>query len=395
MPQLFGAVFPSLTEQKINGRINFIIECCQDFILCRIRMSEQVKVIQAITQTISQRLGLPFHQVSVEPLRGDASNRTYYRAVLFQDNEQKSYVVMKLADPEAFKASEEKITTSTMTIRELPYLNIQRHLSQCGVAVPKIYFYDQEAGVLLLQDLGDQMFQKAVFGFDRTAQQRNYRMAIDELLKIQIRGNRMADGTCIAFGRAFDVPLLMWEFDHFLEYGIEQANHQPMARQDRDEIRALFLPVAEILVKQPRHLVHRDYHSRNLMIYEDRVWVLDFQDALMGPCVYDLASLLRDSYMRLEEDFVDEMIEYYLQKKESMDRVKLERPAFRRLFDLMSIQRNLKAAGRFVYIHRVKKNEQFLQYIPQTLGYVRRNLEKYPELGRLKGLLGRYCRDLA
>jgi len=358
-------------------------------------MSDPVKNIQTIAQVISQHLGLPSHRISIEPLRGDASNRTYYRIVLLQDNEKQSYVVMKLADPEAFKASEERITTSTTTVQELPYLNVQKHLAQCGVSVPRIHFYDQAAGVLLLQDLGDQMFQKAVQGSARTVQQRSYRMAIDELLKIQISGSRMANGNCIAFGRAFDVPLLMWEFDHFLEYGIEEANHQPIARQDRDEIRALFIPIVETLAKEPRYLTHRDYHSRNLMIHENQVWVLDFQDALMGPCVYDLASLLRDSYMKLEEDLVDDLIEYYLQKKESLDQIKLEKPAFRRLFDLMSIQRNLKAAGRFVYIDRVKKNEQFLQYIPQTLGYVGRNLGKYPELSRLKVLLSRYCRDLA
>jgi N-acetylmuramate 1-kinase len=358
-------------------------------------MLDQTNIIQVIIQTISQRFGLSSHQISVEPLCGDASNRTYYRATLLQEKERMSYVVMKLADPEAFKASEEKITTNATAIRELPYLNIQRHLTRCGVAVPKIYFYDAEAGILLLQDLGDELFQNVVRGSDRATQQRNYRMAIDELLKIQVRGSRLADGACIAFGRAFDLPLLMWEFDHFLEYGIEQANHQPMARQERDEIRALFLPIAETLAKEPRCLTHRDYHSRNLMVHQDRVWVLDFQDALMGPCAYDLAALLRDSYINLDEGLIDDLVEYYLQKKESMDRIRLDRSLFRRVFDLTSIQRNLKAAGRFVYIDVVKKNDRFLQYIPRTIGYVKRNLEKYPELSRLKVLLSRYCRDLA
>jgi len=357
-------------------------------------MSDQTKIIQTITQTIGQHLGLSSHQIRVEPLRGDASNRTYYRATLLHEKEKMSYVVMKLADPEAFKASEEKITTSTMTIQELPYLNVQRHLARCGVAVPEVYCYDTEAGVLLLQDLGDKLLQNVVHGSDRATQQQCYRMAIDELLKIQIGGSQLADGACIVFGRALDLPLLMWEFDHFLEYGIEQAHHRPMARPDRDEIRGLFLPIAETLAKEPRCLTHRDYHSRNLMVHQDRIWVLDFQDALMGPCVYDLASLLRDSYMRLEEDLIDELLEYYLQKKESMDQIQLDRSLFRRLFDLMSLQRNLKAAGRFVYIHVVKKNDRFLQYIPQTLSYVKQNLGKYPELSRLRALLGRYCRDL-
>ena len=358
-------------------------------------MPEQTKIIRTITQAIRRHLGLPSRQIRIEPLLGDASNRTYYRATLIQRDEKKNYVVMKLADPEAFKASEEKVTTPATKIQELPYLNVQRHLARCGVAVPEIYFYDPEAGILLLQDLGDRLFQDVVRGSDRAVQCRKYQLAIDELLKIQIRGSRLSDGNCIAFGRAFDVPLLMWEFEHFIDYGIEQANRRPITAKDRNELKTLFLPIAETLAIEPRVLTHRDYHSRNLMIHQDRVWVLDFQDALMGPCVYDLASLLRDSYMKLEEDLIDDLVAYYLEKKESMDRIKLNRPAFRRLFDLMSIQRNLKAAGRFVYIHLVKKNDRFLQYIPQTLGYVKRNLQKYPELKRVAALLNRYGCDLA
>jgi aminoglycoside/choline kinase family phosphotransferase len=356
---------------------------------------DQTNSIQIITQTLSERLGIPSHQIGIERLCGDASNRVYYRAVLLQGKIKTNYVVMKLAEPEAFKASEEKITANTIATQELPFLNVQKQLDRCGVAVPKVYFYDAKAGILLLQDLGDELLQDAVLESDRETRQRNYRMAIDELLKIHVGGSRFLDGNSIAFGRAFDLPLLMWEFDHFLEYGIEQANRQPIAKQDRDEIRSIFLPVAETLAKEPRCLTHRDYHSRNLMLHQGRVWVLDFQDALMGPCVYDLASLLRDSYVKLEEDLIDDLVNYYLQKKESMDRIRLDGALFRQTFDLMSIQRNLKAAGRFVYIDVVKKNDRFLQYIPQTLGYVKRNLEKYPELTRLKQLLGRYRRELA
>jgi aminoglycoside/choline kinase family phosphotransferase len=355
----------------------------------------QTNSIQVIVQTISRRLGLPDHQVNIERLCGDASNRTYYRATLFKEKTITNYVVMKLAEPEAFKASEEKVTTHTIAIEELPYLNIQKLLDRCGVSVPKIYFYDAVSGILLLQDLGDDLLQGAVCGADRATQQRTYRIAIDELLKIQVRGTRSTDAASIAFGRAFDVPLLMWEFDHFLEYGIRHANRRPIAAKDRDEIRALFLMIAEAMANERRYLTHRDYHSRNLMIHQGRVWVLDFQDALMGPCVYDLASLLRDSYVKLEEDLIDDLIEYYLHKKEAMDKIRLDGSSFRRLFDLTSIQRNLKAAGRFIYIDIVKKNDRFLKYVPQTLGYVKRNLEKYPELAKLKLLLSRYCRDLA
>ncbi|MCX5724937.1 MAG: aminoglycoside phosphotransferase, partial [Nitrospirae bacterium] len=117
-------------------------------------------------------------------------------------------------------------------------------------------------------------------------------------------------------------------------------------------------------------------------------------DALMGPATYDLASLLRDAYIELDEALIDRLIDRYLDQMASHRQVLSSREAFRRLFDFTSIQRNLKAAGRFVYIDRVKGNPKFLADIPRTLGYVRRNLQKYPELETLRKHLARYVPEL-
>jgi aminoglycoside/choline kinase family phosphotransferase len=122
--------------------------------------------------------------------------------------------------------------------------------------------------------------------------------------------------------------------------------------------------------------------------------VIDFQDALMGPASYDLASLLRDAYVALDESFIDELIARYLENMAGSAAVPVDRHEFRRLFDFTSIQRNLKAAGRFVYIDRVKHNPKFLADIPRTLGYVRRNLAKYPELAPLRKHLAPYVPEL-
>ena len=131
-----------------------------------------------------------------------------------------------------------------------------------------------------------------------------------------------------------------------------------------------------------------------------RLGVIDFQDALMGPMTYDLASLLRDSYISLDEAFVETMIDRYcegmcseLDKRAQEHMLLTNRSAFRRLFDFTSIQRNLKAAGRFVYIDQVKGDPRFLAEIPRTLGYVRRNFEIYPELEPLYAALMPYVSD--
>jgi aminoglycoside/choline kinase family phosphotransferase len=159
-------------------------------------------------------------------------------------------------------------------------------------------------------------------------------------------------------------------------------------------IRSEFERIAQVLASQPRVFTHRDYHSRNLMVDGLRLGVIDFQDALMGPATYDLASLLRDAYIQLDETLIDDLVAYYLAQLEERRFVWANRAAFRRLFDLTSIQRNLKAAGRFVYIDRVKGNPKFLADIPRVLGYVKRNLKKYPELETLREHITPYVPEL-
>ena len=130
------------------------------------------------------------------------------------------------------------------------------------------------------------------------------------------------------------------------------------------------------------------------MVSGERLGVIDFQDALMGPATYDLASLLRDAYIALDELLIDRLIDYYLDQLQEGRHLWMSREAFRCVFDFTSIQRNLKAAGRFVYIDRVKGNPKFLADIPRTLGYVKRNLHKYPELSALRRLMSRYVPEL-
>lgn len=339
------------------------------------------------------RTRLPFRAELIRsvPLCGDASNRRYYRLEL-NNAPISSLILMQLADPEGFKVSEEAVSGTAADIRELPFLNILRPLARSGVPVPTLHFYDEAAGLLYLEDFGDLTLFHACGRDGESAVRKYYPLAIDTLVRIHLRLTGCGDDDCQAFSRSFDAPLLTWEFEHFLEYGIwARRDKKPICADDERVIRDGFSFIAGWLAGQPRVFTHRDYHSRNLMVDGERLGVIDFQDALLGPATYDLASLLRDSYVALDEDFVDEMIERYMAgmcAELDPDRQELflltDRTAFRRLFDFTSVQRNLKAAGRFVYIDRVKGNPKFLADIPRTLGYVRRNLEKYPELEPLR-----------
>ena len=326
-------------------------------------------------------------------LAGDASNRRYFRATV-TGGPPHSVIIMQLAEPEGFKQSEEAVSGAGHQISELPFVNVRSHLANVKIPVPTLYFYDQSSGLLYLEDFGDVTLAEAVGRTDPSSVESRYKQAIDVLVQIQVHATIPADPKCVAFHRSFDVPLLMWEFDHFLEYGVERRRGVSLSGTDGVAIRGVFEKIANELASQSRVFTHRDYHSRNLMVDGQRLGVIDFQDALMGPATYDLASLLRDAYIQLDDTLVDELVEYYLDQLSDRQVGWINRAGFCRLFDLMSIQRNLKAAGRFVYIDRVKGNPKFLADIPRVLGYVKRNLEKYPELVTLRKHLSPHVPEL-
>ncbi|NKB81250.1 MAG: phosphotransferase [Nitrospirales bacterium] len=349
-----------------------------------------------IKQTVQQTIAGHGAVSSITPLAGDASNRRYFRLQV-TGGTMSSLILMELAQAEAFKASEEAVSHTCHDINELPFINILKHLSKAGVSVPSLYHYDETAGLLYLEDFGDVTLWDYCHPSGQSSHLAVYAKAIDMLVTIHLEATRMDNPDCLAFHQSFDVPLLMWEFDHFLEYGVEARRGEPIAEADAKIIRAAFQQIAELLVAQPYVFTHRDYHSRNLMVAGDMLGLVDFQDALLGPVTYDLASLLRDSYIALDDSLVETLIEQYVDGMSRgvdlamQDRMLLtDRQAFRRLFDLTSIQRNLKAVGRFVYIDRVKHNAKFLDDIPRTLGYVQHNLKKHSELVELYETLKPY-----
>src|SRR5437773_2684170 len=345
-----------------------------------------------ISDTIRTKLPFRVEFSGLAPLAGDASNRRYFRLQVL-GGPPHSLVLMQLASPEGFKQSEEAVSQGAPVTTELPFVNVLNHLLKADVAVPALHYYDEAAGLLYLEDLGDVTLALASQEGTSPDTPALYREAVDALAHLHLKASFPADPACLAFGRAFDVPLLMWEFDHFIEYGIEKRAGKALPEKDRHAIRSEMRKIAEAMATQPRVFTHRDYHSRNLMVQDGRLRVLDFQDALMGPATYDLASLLRDSYLSLEQDLIDELVIRYLEGRAKAS-APLDRVTFLRLFDLTSIQRNLKAAGRFVYIALEKHNDRYLQYIPRTLGYVRRNLEHYRDLHPLRKALARYVPEL-
>ena len=363
-----------------------------DFLMKEVKpcLPDLQPAFEHVALALQSNLPFPSTLKEILPLAGDASNRRYYRLHL-ADGMVSSLILMQLADPEGFKASEEAVSGAANEITELPFVNVLTHLSQINISVPSLHYYDEQPGLLYLEDFGDVTLAQACLENKVSDLEHLYSKAIDLLVQIHLRGTFPKNPSCLAFHREFDVSLLLWEFDHFLEYGIEARQGRLMSAEDKKAVETEFRKIAELLSGQPHVFTHRDYHSRNLMVDGDRLGVIDFQDALMGPATYDLASLLKDSYVELDGNLVDRLIDRYIEgmcagldSSTQQAMLLTDRSAFRRLFDLTSIQRNLKAAGRFVYIDQVKQNPKFLSDIPRTLGYVWHNLQKYPELHTLR-----------
>jgi aminoglycoside/choline kinase family phosphotransferase len=193
------------------------------------------------------------------------------------------------------------------------------------------------------------------------------------------------------FRIAFDIEKLSWELHYFLKHFLEGQRRQDLSVEDRATLSEAFHVLCQEIASWPRVLCHRDFHSRNLMLHEQRLYWIDFQDARMGPASYDLASLLRDAYLDVPEELQEDLKERFRQQALPEE----PREVFRRRFDLMCVQRNLKALGTFGFMASVRRNPVYLQYIPRTLAHARRNLARYPELERLWRTLARHVPELA
>lgn len=347
-----------------------------------------------LAATIERALGGAPANLSVTRLAGDGSDRRYWRARFDANGLARSLVVMDLVGVKNVVASEE-VTLYHPEGGELPFLNIHRTLTRAGVPVPRIVADASAAGLVLLEDIGDELLLSAAQ--DESRRENLYARAIDILAAMHARATPDADPDSMAFRQAFEYPLLMWELRHFTEYGIERrpGHARTLSDAGRAAIDAAYDGIARHLASLARVFTHRDYHARNLLVRGDDLVVIDFQDALLGPRVYDLASLLRDSYIDLGDDLIDRLIARYGDRAEELGAPAFDRVAFRRDFDIQSVQRNLKAAGRFVFFDRVKGNPKFLADIPRTLAYVKRNLARHAELAPLAAALAPHVPELS
>jgi hypothetical protein len=322
------------------------------------------------------RANLQAPRALVLPLTGDASDRRYFRVLPRGGG---SFVLALHAAPFSFDA--------------LPFVNVAGLLGRVPVPIPAILGHAEDLGILELQDLGDVTLQAHLGSAPVSEHTALYREAIRLIAAIQRRGRELASDQFVPYGIAFDVAKLTWEMEFFLKHFVVAYRGAEITPADREALAAEFAAIVTELAGEARVLCHRDYHSRNLMWRDGRLFIIDFQDARMGPDTYDLVSLLRDSYVDIGEDALEDYIAYFLAFRGGTPSPE-ERREFRRRFDLMALQRNLKALGTFGYQTATRRNPVYIQYMPRTLHYARTNLAKYPRFTGLREVLGRYVTEL-
>ncbi len=295
-----------------------------------------------------------------EPASGDASFRRYFR-VFCGDL---SYIAMD-APPE-----KEDIH---------PFIQVARNLESIGLNVPHIHAEDLRNGFLLLEDLGSSLYLDRL---DERSADRLYGDALGALVTLQACGETQGLPP-------YDRELLMREMALFREWLLQRELALSLTPHEQAMLDRTFCELAENALAQPQVCVHRDYHSRNLMVTTcHNPGILDFQDAVVGPVTYDLVSLLRDCYIRWPRERVEGWVSGYFELGVQSGVLRIEHEAeFLRWFDLMGVQRHLKASGIFARLHHRDGKSGYLGDIPRTLGYIVEQAERYPQLRELGELL--------
>ncbi len=310
---------------------------------------------------------------SLTPLAGDASTRDYVR-LTHTGGIRPSSIGMIMPEP--------------FTKGTLSFIDVQAHLKEIGVRVPEIFEMDEATGIILLEDCGDESLEDVWRSGGWKSAAPFYDAALDLMALMQGAPAEPAGGRT-ALTRRFDAQFFTNELHHTRKYAFENLLG---TETDARALDAAFLELCEEICRIPFRLTHRDYHSRNLMVLNDTVFAIDFQDARMGPATYDLASLVFDSYVDLEEEARARLIERYWET--CGHRPFSDKKEYERALHGTAIQRNLKAIGTFAYQKAVRGSDRYLASIPHTARMVCRHFEKRRDLAGLRTLLDPFLHKL-
>ncbi|MGA7750889.1 MAG: phosphotransferase [Gallionella sp.] len=339
----------------------------------------------------------PNEQFTLAPASADASFRRYFRAI-FSNGQTR--IVMD-APPQQEDCR--------------PFLHVAELFEDAGTHVPHVYAQDLEQGFLLLSDLGNTTYLQALSKGNTDTARELYGAATDALIKIQLasRDNELPP---------YDEALLLREMRLFPEWYIAKHLNVTLSEVQNAKLETMFARIIANNLSQPRAYVHRDYHSRNLMVVDPTRWgearecgridqaaipaigslreehvmaatdpnpgILDFQDAVYGPITYDLASLFKDAYIRWEEaEVIDWLIRYWEKARKAGLPLASDFSEFYRDYEWMAVQRHLKVLGIFARLYHRDGKDGYLKDLPLVMAYLRAACARYIDLKPLLNLL--------
>ncbi len=319
-------------------------------------------VAEALSRLLKKNINT--RDLDIRILAGDASFRRYFRVTLDLGNgvPQKNYVLVDAPPPESLE----------------PFVSIALAYAEANVRVPQVLASDAELGVMLLEDFGDELFYQRATTADEPKQY--YQQAIDELPAI-MRVLEHRNGALPMYDEALlrreNALFSDWLVGTHLQLNLSSAE-QKLWQQFSDRL-------VDNALQQPQVGVHRDYHSRNLMLLsepETKLGVIDFQDAVRGPITYDLVSLLRDCYVVWPDEMVQELSLHGYKTLQAADILpaNVTESEWQHWFDWMGLQRHTKASGIFARLYHRDGKSGYLNDIPATVNYIQRVASKYPEL---------------
>ena len=303
---------------------------------------------------------LKTEQFRITPLAGDASFRRYFRI------EHNNTLGVAMDAPPELEDSHS-------------FINIQQHLSELALNVPQLYHVDLALGFILMNDLGDTWLWHEALNHNSPLL---YQTALDDLLIMQHQKSppNLAP---------FDAQFMGKELVFFTQWFLEGYLQLSLSATEQQLLNQTFSQLIAMAESQPYYFTHRDYHSRNLMVLpHNKIGILDFQDAVLGPITYDLVSLLRDCYIALDVAQLQQHLNYYFEQATRLGLLPShDFQQFQKWFDWMGLQRHLKAI--FIFARKLLRddNSHFLSYIPRTLDYVITISTQYSEFADFHAFL--------
>ncbi|MBI3653657.1 MAG: phosphotransferase [Acidobacteria bacterium] len=309
------------------------------------------------------------NEIAISKVTGDASTRAYFRATAATG----SVIIAlysapfdeRLSASDRLAAAEAHSPAARLTFANDPCAHIETTaiFLQAGLPVPRLLAASGEDCVLLLEDLGDTRLQDWLEGRSADETRETYRRAVAMIVKLQEATKLATVAHSICSRLAFDEAKLKWELGFFFANYINKYLGLKLDPTTANAINQDFKALCAELAARPRVLTHRDYHTRNLMMKDGEIYIIDQQDARLGPTSYDVASLLSDPYAALEANTAADLIEHFIELK-AASRVPLESvDEFRRELHLMRVQRMLKAIGTYAYQAAVMNNRIYVDYI--------------------------------